>query len=173
MDQMISVRSGGTEYLADPQIVYNLNLGHLLVTFNTIQMTHCNTAFSVYIPANKELVLIAGHKGFTIKSFKDFQLTMKQQINMDIPITTKETNQILIVDGQDNLRFARVDEKILLYSKATPYAHLFKYIFDQIVRREKEILEKFSQMRDFSITIPNTRQKRNVMELLLGRSTGM
>ena len=173
MEQMISVRSGGTEYLADPQIVYNLNLGHLLVTFNNIQTTDRNTAFSVYIPAQKELVLIAGHKGFTIKSFKDFQLTMKQQIHMDIPITTKETNQILIVDGQDNLRFATVDEKILLYSKATPYAHLLKNIFDKIVRKEKAILDQFYKMRDFSITIPTTKLRRSVMELLLGRSTGM
>ena len=114
------------------------------MTFNTIQTTDRNSAFSVYIPAHKELVLIAG---FTIKSFKDFQLTRKQQINMDITITTKETNQIFIVDGQDNLGFARVDEKILLYSKATPYAHLFKNIFDQIVRREKEILEQFYHER--------------------------
>ena len=86
---MISVRTGGTEYLADPQIVYSLNLGHLLVTFKNIQTTNRNTAFSVYLPAQIELVLIAGYKGFTIKSFVDFQLTMKQQIHMEIPIITK------------------------------------------------------------------------------------
>ena len=95
MEQMISVRSGRTEYLADLQIVYNLNLGHLLVTFNTIQTTDRNSAFSVYIPVHKKLVLITGHKGFTIKSFKDFQLTIKQQIHMDIPIRGGQKNQKL------------------------------------------------------------------------------
>ena len=35
---------------------------------------------------------------------------MKNQISMNLPATTKEADQILIVDGQDNLRFARVDE---------------------------------------------------------------
>ena len=69
MEKMIAVRTGGTEFLADPQIVYNLNLGHLLVTFKNIQTTNRNTAFAIYVPAQKELVLIAGHKGFTIKSF--------------------------------------------------------------------------------------------------------
>ena len=143
MEKMIAVRTGGTEFLADPQIVYNLNLGHLLVTFKNIQATYRNTVFTVYVPAQKELVLIAGHKGFVIKSFEQFQLTMKQQIQIDIPITTKDVNQILIVDGHDNLRFATVNEKILLYAKATPYAHLFKNIFDKIVQKEKDILSQF------------------------------
>ena len=173
MEKMIAVRTGGTEFLANPQIVYNLNLGHLLVTFKNIQATNRNTAFAVYVPAQKELVLIAGHKGFVIKSFEQFQHTMKQQIQIDIPITTKDVNQILIVDGHDNLRFATVNKKILLYAKATPYAHLFKNIFDKIVRKEKAILSQFYEMRDFSITIPTTKPRRSVMELLLGRSTGM
>ena len=172
MEQMISVKSGGAEYLAAPAIVYNLNLGHLLVTFSNIQTTNRNSAFSVYIPANKAIILIAGHKGFSIKSFEAFQLTMKNQIGVNLPVTTKEADQILIVDGQDNLRFARVDEKILLYSKATPYAHLFKNVFDQIIQKEKQILQQFYEMRNFSKTIPSTKQKRNVMELLLGKSAG-
>ena len=64
MEQMISVKAGGAEYLAASAIVYNLNLGHLLVTFSNIQTTNRNSAFSVYIPANKAIILIAGHKGF-------------------------------------------------------------------------------------------------------------
>ena len=117
---MIAVKTCGTKFLANPQIVYSLNLGHLLVTFKSIQATNRNTAFAVYVPAQRELVLIAGHKGFVIKSFKQFQLTMKQQILFDIIITSKDLNQILIVDGHDNLRFATLNEKILLYTKLTP-----------------------------------------------------
>ena len=81
--------------------------------FKSIQDTSQNTAFAVYVPAQKELVLIAGHKGFVIKSFDQFQLTMKQQILIDITITAKDLNQIVIVDGQDNLRFETVNKDVL------------------------------------------------------------
>ena len=56
---------------------------------------------------------------------------------------------------------------------STPYAHLFKNIFDKIVQKEKDILGQFYEMRDFSLTIPNTMPRRSVLELLLGQSTGM
>ena len=92
MEKMIAVKTCGTEFLSNPQIVYNLNMGHFLVTFKSIQATNRNTAFAVYVPAQKELVLIAGHKGFVIKSFEQFQLTMKQQILIDITITAKDLN---------------------------------------------------------------------------------
>ena len=105
--------------------------------FKSIHATSRNTAFAVYVPAQQELVLIAGHKGFVIKSFEQFQLTMKQQILIDITITAKDLIQILIVDGQHNLRFATVNEDILLYAKSTPYAHLFKNIFDKIVHKRE------------------------------------
>ena len=72
-----------------------------------------------------------------IKSFEQFQLTMKQQILIDITITAKDLNQILIVDGQDNLRFATVNEDILLYAKSTTYAYLFRNIFDKIVHKRE------------------------------------
>ena len=173
MEKIIAVKDGGTEFLTNPQIIYNLNLGHLLVKFKSIQATNRNTAFAVYLPAQKELVLIAGHKGFVIKSFEQFQLTMKQQILIDITITAKDLNQILIVDGQDNLRFATVNEDILLYAKSTPYAHLFKNIFDKIVQKEKDILGQFYEMKNFCLTITNTRPRGSVLELLLGQSTGM
>ena len=141
--------------------------------FKSIQATSRNTAFAVYVPAQKELVLIAGHKGFVIKSFEQFQITMKQQLLIDITITAKDLNQIVIVDGQDNLRFATVNKDILLYAKSTPYAHLFKNIFDKIALKEKDILGQLYEIKDFSLTIPNTRPKRSVLELLLGQSTGM
>ena len=117
---MIAVKDGGTEFLTNPQVIYNLNLGHLLVKFKSIKATSHNTAFAVYVPAQKQLVLIAGHKGFAIKSFDQFQITMKQQLLIDITIEAKGLNQILIVDDQDNLRFATVNEDILLYAKSTP-----------------------------------------------------
>ena len=170
---MISVKSGGDEYLASPAIVYNLNLSHLLATFSNIQMTNRNSAFSVYIPANKALILIAGYKGFSIKSFKTFQLTMKNQKGIDILVMSKEADQILIVDEQDKLRFARIDEKILLYSRATPFAHLFKNVVDQIIQKETEILQQLYEIRNFSKAIPSTKKKRNVMELFLARSVGV
>ena len=98
MQQIITVKSGGDEYLASPAVVYNLNLGHYLATFSNIQMTNRNSAFSVYIPAKKALVLIAGYKGFSIKSFETFQLTIKNGKGIDILVTLRELDQILIID---------------------------------------------------------------------------
>ena len=69
---MISVKTGGEEYLASPSVVYNLNLAHFLTTFSTVELTGRNTAFSVYIPATKAIVLVAGYKGFKIESFENF-----------------------------------------------------------------------------------------------------
>ena len=98
--------------MASPSVVYNLNLGHYLATFSNIELTSRNTAFSVYIPAKKALVLIAGYKGFSIESFENFQLTIKNGKSIDILVTSKEVDQILIVNEQDKLRFTRIDEKI-------------------------------------------------------------
>ena len=173
MEKIIAVKEGGTKFLTNPQVIYNLNLGHLLVKFKSIQATSRNTAFAVYVPAQKQLVLVAGHKGFAIKSFDQFQITMKQQLLIGITITAKDLNQILIVDDQDNLRFATVNEDILLYAKSTPYAHLFKNIFDKIVEKDKNILNQLYEMKNFQFsTVPNVRTKRSVLQLLLGQLTG-
>ena len=88
--QIISVKTGGEEYLASPSVVYNLNLAHLLTTFSTIEQTTRNTAYSVYIPATKAIILVAGHKGFKIESFASFQLTIKNGQGIDITITTQK-----------------------------------------------------------------------------------
>ena len=53
MEKIIAVKDGGTEFLTNPQIIYNLNLGHLLVKFKSIQATNRNTAFAIYVPAKK------------------------------------------------------------------------------------------------------------------------
>ena len=107
---MISVKTGGDKYLASPSVVYNLNLGHFLTTFSTVKLTSRNTAFSVYIPATKAIILVAGYKGFKIESFANFQLTIKNGKRIDILVTTKDVDQILIVDGQDKLRFAHENQ---------------------------------------------------------------
>ena len=62
MEKMIAVKAGGTEFLTIPQVIYNLNLGHLLVKFKSIEATPRNTAFAVYVPAVKQIVLVAGQK---------------------------------------------------------------------------------------------------------------
>ena len=66
------------------------------------------------MPAQKQCVLIAGHKGVAIKSFDQIQITMKQQLLIDITIIAKDLDQIIIVDDQDNRRFETVNEDILL-----------------------------------------------------------
>ena len=77
------------------------------------------------------------------------------------------------MDEQDKLRFATVNEDILLYAKSTPYAYLFKNIFDKIVEKEKNILNQLYEMKNFQFpTVPNVRTKRSVLQLLLGQSTG-
>ena len=158
--------------MAAPSVVYNLNLAHFLTTFSTIELTSRNTAFAVYVPATKAIVLVAGYKGFKIESFENFQLTIKNGKSIDISITTKDVDQILIVDGQDKLRFARIDEPIKLHSRATPFAHLFKNIVNQIIEKEEDILQQMYEIRNFGRTIPNNRKKRNIMEFFLGRSAG-
>ena len=72
-----------------------------------------HSACTVYIPAKKALVLIAGYEGFLIKSFESFRLTIKNGKGIDILVTLREVDQILIVDEQDKLSFARIDKKIL------------------------------------------------------------
>ena len=138
-----------------------------------IKGTVRNTAFSVYILAKKSLVLIAGYKGFSIKSFASFQLTIKNGKGIDIPATSREVDQILIVDEQDKLRFARIDEKIKLYARASPFAHLFKNVINQIIQKETGILQQLYEIRNFSKAVPSIRKKRNIMELFLGRSAGV
>ena len=170
--QIISVKTGGEEYLADPSVVYNLNLAHFLTSFSTIELTTRNTAFGVYIPATKALVLVAGHKGFKIESFQNFKSTIKNGKGIEISVTTKNVDQILVVDSKDNLRFARVDEPIKLHARATPFAHVFANVVNQLIEKEEDILQQVYELKNFSRTNPDNRKKRNIMEFFLGRSAG-
>ena len=170
--QIISVKTGGEEYLADPSVVYNLNLAHFLTSFSTIELTTRNTAFGVYIPATKALVLVAGHKGFKIESFQNFKSTIKNGKGIEISVTTKNVDQILVVDSKDNLRFARVDEPIKLHARATPFAHVFANVVNQLIEKEEDILQQVYELKNFSRTNPVNRKKRNIMEFFLGRSAG-
>ena len=72
MAKMIVVKDGSTEFLTNPKVIYNLNLGHLLVKFKSIETTPRNTAFAVYVPAAKELVLVAGQKDLPSKALTNF-----------------------------------------------------------------------------------------------------
>ena len=159
--------------MAAPSVVYNLNLAHFLTTFSTIELTSRNTAFAVYVPATKALVFVTGHKGFKIESFENFQLNIKNGKSINISITTKDVDQILIVDDKDKLRFARIDEPIKLHSRATPFAHLIKKMVNHIIEKEEDILQQMYEIRNFGRTIPNNRKKRNIMEFFLGRSAGV
>ena len=105
--QLISVKTGGEQFLAEPSVVYNLNLAHFLTSFSTIELTTRNTAYGCYVPATKALVLVAGPKGFQIESFHKFKSTIKNGKGIDISITTKDVDQLLVVDSKDHLRFAR------------------------------------------------------------------
>ena len=100
-------------------------------------------------------------------SFESFQLTIKNGKGIDILVTSREVDQILIVDEQDKLRFARIDEKIQLYSRATPFAHLFKNVVNQIIQKETEILQQLYEIRNFSKAVPSPRKKRKIMEIFL------
>ena len=70
---------------------------------------------------------------------------MERQLQIDITIRAHDLNQILIVDNQDKLRFGTVNKDILLCAKSTTYAHLFKNIFDKIVKKEKNILNQWGK----------------------------
>ena len=164
--QIISVKTGGEEYLAEPSVVYNLNLAHFLTSFSTIELTTRNTAYGCYIPATKALVLVAGQKGFQIESFQNFKSTIKNGKGIDISVTTKNVDQILVVDSKDNLRFARVDEPIKLHSRATPFAHVFANLVNQLIEKEENILNQVYELQTFSKTNPDNRKKRNILEFL-------
>ena len=159
--------------MAAPSVEYNLNLAHFLTSLSTIEFTSRNTAFAVYVPATKAHVLVAGHKGFKIESFENFKSTIKNGKGIEISVTTKDVDQILVVDNKDNLRFARIDEPIKLHSRATPFAHLFKNIVNQLIEKEEDILQQVYELRNFSRTIPNNRKKCNIMEFFLGHSAGV
>ena len=158
--------------MAEPSVVYNLNLAHFLTSFSTIELTPRNTAYGCYVPASKALVLVAGPKGFQIESFQKFQALIKRSKGIDISITTKDIDQLLVVDNKDHLRFARVDEPIKLHSRATPFSHVFANLVNQLIEKEEHILNQVYQLKNFSRTVQNSRKKRNVFEFLLGRSAG-
>ena len=50
---------------------------------------------------------------------------MKTGENIDISPVIEETDQILIVDDKDILRFARVDENIKLHCQASAYVRKY------------------------------------------------
>ena len=173
--QIITAKTSNEEYLADPSIVFNLNLAHLLTSFSTIELTARWTAFGVLIPATKPLILVAGNKGYTIQSFDTFQKRMKTSKGINISPITKNVDQILVVDDKDTLRFARIDEPVKLHCRATAFAHVFANIVSEIVEKESNILEQvyeLSSLKDSSRTSQNVRKKRNVLDFFLGRSTG-
>ena len=132
--------------------MFNLNLAHFLTSFSTVELTARWTAFGVLVPATKPLILVLGHRGYTIQSFKDFQFIMKTGKGIDISITTKDVDQILVVDDKDTLRFARVDEPIKLHCRATPFAHVFANIITKIIEKEENILQQVYELKDFSRT---------------------
>ena len=113
--------------------MFNLNLAHLLTSFTTVELTTLWTAYGVLIPATKPLILVAGDRGFTIQSFQDFQFIMKTGKGIKISVTTKDVDQILVVDDKDTLRFARIDEPIKLHCQATAFAHVFANIVSKII----------------------------------------
>ena len=100
---------------------------------------------------------------------------MKTGKGIDISPTTKDVDQILVVDDKDTLRFARIDKPIKLHCRATAFAHVFANIVSKIIEKEKNILEQVYELyalKDSSKTSQNIRKKRNVLDFFLGRSTG-
>ena len=104
--QLITAKESNEEYIADPSIVFNLNLAHHLASFSTIELTARWTAFGVLIPATKPLILVAGNKGYTIQSFDTFQKRMKISKGISISPTTKNVDQILIVDSNNYTNYS-------------------------------------------------------------------
>ena len=86
-------------------------MAHFLTSFSTVELTARLTAFGVLIPATKSLILVAGHKGYTIQSFDNFQRVMKTGKGIDISPTTKDVYQILVVDDKDTLRLRQYSFK--------------------------------------------------------------
>ena len=70
---IITAKTSSDEYIANPSIIFNLNLAYLLTSFTTVKMTTRWTAFGILIPATKPLILVAGTRGFTIQSFEKFR----------------------------------------------------------------------------------------------------
>ena len=121
MIKRITAKTSSEEYIADPSIVFNLNLAYLLTSFTTVEMTTRWTAYGVLVPATKHLILVAGTKGYTIQSFLTFQKLMKTSKGINISPTIKDVDQILVVDDKDSLRFARIDEPIKLHCSYQNY----------------------------------------------------
>ena len=173
--QLITAKESNEEYIADPSIVFNLNLAHHFTSFSTIELTARWTAFGILIPATKPLILVAGNKGYTIQSFDTFQKRLKTSKGISISPTTENVDQILIVDDRDSLRFARIDEPVKLHCRATAFAHVFANLIYKIIEKESNILDQvyeLSSIKDPRRTSQTVRRKRNVLDFFLGRSTG-
>ena len=99
---------------------------------------------------------------------------MKTGKSIDITPVIEGIDQILIVDDKDILRFARVDENIKLHCQASPYGHVFSNIVDQIVEKEKGILDQIQQLSTLNSDKPSeiSRKTRNVLDFFTGRSSG-
>ena len=99
---------------------------------------------------------------------------MKTGKNIDISPVIEDTDQILIVDDKDILRFARVDENIKLHCQASAYGHVFANIVDKIIGKEKGILDQIQQLSTLNSDRPNevSRRSRNVLDFFTGRSAG-
>ena len=99
---------------------------------------------------------------------------MKAGKNIDISPAVEDTDQILIVDDKDILRFARVDEGIKLHCRASAYGHVFANIVDRIIEREKSILEQVQEFSTLNSDRSNEgiRRNRNVLDFFTGRSAG-
>ena len=99
---------------------------------------------------------------------------MKTGKNIDINPVTAEIDQILIIDDRDVLRFARVDENIKLHCQASSYGHVFANIVDQIIRKEKDILDQIQQLSTLNSDRHSevSRRSRNVLDFFTGKSTG-
>ena len=171
---VIEHKSSTDEYISSPRIIYNLSLAYLLSSFTTPATTTRWTAFNILIPATKSIILVAGSRGFSIQSFEQFQKIMERDKNIQITPVSERTDQILIVDDQDTLRFAKVDENIKLHCQASPYGHVFSNIIDQIVEKEMGILEKIQQLSTLKSDNHNeiSRNTRSVLDFFTGSSSG-
>ena len=172
---IITAKTSSEEYIANPSIVFNLNLAYLLTSFTTVEMTTRWTAYGVLVPATKPLILVAGTRGYTIQSFDTFRKIMKASKGINISPTINDVDQILIVDDKDSLRFARIDEPIKLHCRANAYGHVFANIVAKIIEKETSILNQvyeLSSLKDSERSSQNMRRNRNVLDFFLGRSAG-
>ena len=171
---IITAKTSSDEYIANPSIIFNLNLAYLLTSFTTVEMTTRWTAFGILIPATKPLILVAGTRGFSIQSFQQFRKIMKAGENIDISRAVEDTYQILIVDDKEILRFARVDEGIKLHCRASAYGHVFANIVEIIIEKETSILNQVQELSTLNSdrSNENIRRNRNVLHFFTGRSAG-